>query len=111
MSNVWVKSGRVLDLIPSTTTGVLTGSWMFKDSPYSAIQAIVTGTGVVGATITIEVSNDGVNSVSTALGVITVSGTTAASDGFTTEAPWKYIRAVVSSPSGTISGISVLMGV
>lgn len=108
---VFVRSGRVTDLLPSTTTGDVTGSWRYKDAPKSAIQATVVGTGTVSCTVTIQASNDATYAVATAVGVITLSGTTSSSDGFTTDAPWKYLRAVVSSSSGTISSISVTMGV
>lgn len=100
--NVRVKSGYVMDLLSSNgvTTNV-TGDWKFKDAPNTGVQTTVTGTGAVAATITIQVSNDGVNPVGTAAGTITLSGTTSASDGFAINAAWKYIRAVVSGISGT----------
>jgi len=113
--NVWIKCGRVMNLLPEAPntppTGATTGAWLYKDSPFASFQAIVNGTGAIGATVVIQGSNDGVNAVSTVLGTITLSGTTAVSDGFVTTASWKYVRAVVSAPSGTISSISVLMGV
>ena len=111
--NVWVKCGKTYNLVSQDTppTGAITGAWLYKDSPYTTVQAIVNGTGAVGATVTIQVSNDGVNAVATVLGTITLSGTTVASDGFSSTASWKYIRAVISAPSGTISSISVIAGV
>lgn len=110
--NVWVKSGKVMDLLVGATT-TSTGAWRYKDAPKATIQATVTGTGAITAGITIEVSNDGTNAVGTALGTISLSGTTSASDGFTTDAPWKYIRARVTSTggAGTISSIDVNLGV
>ena len=109
--NVFVKSGRVTDLLPSTTTGNVTGDWRYKDAPKSAIQATVVGTGAVACTVTIQASNDATYAVNTNVGVITLSGTTSFSDGFTTDAPWKYLRAVVTGSSGTISSIQVLMSI
>lgn len=111
--NVWLKCGKVYNLVSqdSPPTGALTGAWIYKDSPYSTFQATVNGTGAVGVTVTIQVSNDATNAVATSLGTITLSGTTVASDGFAATASWKYVRAVLSAPSGTISSISVLMGV
>lgn len=52
----------------------------------------------------------------TALGTVTLSGTTSAtapalSDGFTTTAPWRYVRAVVTNITGTGATVQVLMGV
>lgn len=108
--NVWVKSGRITDILVSATT-TTTGSWMYKDAPNATYQATVSGTGAVSATIVIDVSNDGVNAVTTALGTITLSGTTSASDGFTTSAPWKYVRARITAISGTNATVNVNQGV
>lgn len=72
-------------------------------------QAAVAGTGVVSATVVIEVSNDGINFIT--LGTITLSGTNVASDGFTTNAAWQYSRARVSAISGTGATVNAVMGV
>jgi len=111
-SNVWLKSGKVYNLTPAagvTSTGAQ--SQIYKDSPYSTFQATVVGTGTVSATINIEVSLDGTNWCSTVAGTITLSGTTSATDGFTTSASWKYVRANVTAISGTGATVTVLMGV
>jgi hypothetical protein len=55
------------------------------------------------------------NWCATALGTITLTGTTTAaapsvSDGFTTASPWRYVRAVLSAISGTGATVIVLMG-
>lgn len=95
--NVFVKSGRVTDLIPAGTDTTLTGNWMYKDAPKSAIQVVATA----AATVEFEVSNDGTNAVATLLGTVTLAA--AGSDGFTTDAPWKYIRAKITANSGTVN--------
>ena len=84
---------------------------VIKTPPVRAIQATVVGSGAVGVTVTIQASNDATYAVATNVGVITLSGTTNASDGFTTDAPWKYLRAVTSGVSGSITSIQVLMSV
>ena len=94
--NVWIKSGRVIDIL-AATSGTPTGSWMFKDAPLTSVQVVSTA----AATVVIEVSNDGVNAVATALGTITLGG--AGSDGLTSNAPWKYIRARVTANAGTVN--------
>ena len=104
--NVFVKSGRVTDIL-SGATATVTGNWMFKDAPNTGIQASVTGTGAVGATIVIEMSNDGVNPLSTPAGTITLSGTTSNADGFVTDAAWKFIRARITAISGTGATVNV----
>ncbi len=114
-SNVWVKSGAVRNMYPEpgiVSGGTLTGQWLYKDSPTTTYQATVTGTGAVSATVVIEYSNDGVNALSTVGGTITLSGTTTSSDGFTSVAPWKYVRArTTANPSGTGATVQVYMGV
>ncbi|HET8688196.1 MAG TPA: hypothetical protein VFM18_16300 [Methanosarcina sp.] len=114
--NVWLKSGKVYNLTPETnyTSGVTTTGAqpaVFKDSPYSAFSATVKGTGTVSATINIEVSNNGTDWVATPMGTITLSGTNSATDGFTSVAPWKYVRANVTAISGTGATVVVRMGV
>lgn len=111
--NVWVKSGRVMNLFSGsgvTSTGA--GSFVYKDSPDTSFQATVTGTGAVTATVDIEYSNNGVDVVDTVGGTITLSGTTSHSDGFVSQnAPWKYVRANVTAISGTGATVQVYMGV
>ena len=109
-ANVWVKSGKTYNLIDAkTTTGA--GISIFKDAPITTFQASGTtsaggGTGV----ITIEVSNDGSNWLT--LGTISLTlSTTASSDGFVANAPWKFVRANVTTLSGTGASVSALMGV
>jgi hypothetical protein len=108
-STVFVRSGQVMGLGSGITSAPTAGNWQFKDAPKSAIQAVVTGSGTVTATIVIEVSNDGVNPVATPLGTITINGTAPQSDGFTTDAPWKFIRARVTAISGTSASVAVNM--
>lgn len=111
MGNVNLKSGYVHDLMKNVTTNS-TGGWKYKDSPHATFHAVLTGTGAVTATITIEVSNDGVNAVSTAAGTITLNGSAPQSDGFTTQhSPWKYVRAVTTNVTGTGATVNVYMGV
>jgi len=74
-----------------------------------AFQATVTGTGAVTATVAIQVSNDDTNWIT--LGTITLSGTTSATDGFTSDAPWGYVRANVTAISGTGAAVTATMGV
>ncbi len=98
-SNVFVKSGTILTLL-AVSSGTPTGSWMFKDAPKTAIQVVATG----AATVVFEVSNDGINAVATTLGTVTLAA--AGSDGFTTDAPWKYIRARVTANAANVSVIA-----
>ena len=96
-TNVFVRSGRVMDIVPENSTSTFTGNWVFKDAPKAAIQVVATG----AATVVFDVSNDGINALATVLGTVTLAG--AGSDGFTTDAPWKYIRARVTANAGAIT--------
>ena len=62
------------------------------------VQAKVSGTGSVSATVVIECSTDGLDWVT--LGTITLSGTTSATDGFAAVA-WPHMRPKVTAISGT----------
>jgi hypothetical protein len=98
----------------ATATGFSNAT--FKDSPLSTFQGIVDGTGTVTATVAILGSNDDLTGQGTAtnwvtLGTITLSGITTATDGFSTEAPWKFVAAQVTAVSGTGTQVRVLMGV
>jgi hypothetical protein len=68
-----------------------------------------TSAGAGAASVNIEVSNDGTNWL--ALGNIALTlATTAASDGFTSEASWTHIRGNVVSISGTGASVTLYMG-
>lgn len=108
-SNVWIKSGTSRTLPGGTTTGAKEKE--YKDSPLTTYQITVAGTGAVSATVLIEVSNDGTNFCSTPLGTVAISGTTSATDGFTTNAPWKFHRANISAISGTGATVTITYGV
>ena len=68
-----------------------------------------TSAGAGAATILIQVSNDNSNWIT--MGTITLTlATTSSSDGFTSDAPWRYVRANVSAISGTDASVNVRMG-
>ena len=110
MANVTIKTGGKKDILKGVT-GTQTGSWIYKESPFTTFQATVTGTGAVSATVVIDVSNDATNVVGTPMGTITLSGTTSSSDGFTSVAPWAYCRARVTAISGTGATVDVNIGI
>lgn len=108
-SNVVDSVGKITGY---TGLGNTTGSAKYKDSPWTTFQAVLTTTSGSGtATVNIYGSNDGTNWCSTPLGTITLNGVSGTSDGFTTVAPWKYVRAVSSSVTGTGGLCYVLMGI
>jgi len=98
-TNVFVKSGHAINLVPDLSSGTFTGDWKYKDAPLTTIQVVATG----AATVVFDVSNDGVNAVATTLGTVTLAA--AGSDGFVCDAPWKYIRARVTANAVAVSVI------
>ena len=116
--NVYLKSGeqpRYFAFANGLTgaTGATASAAIYKESPLASFQAIVTGSGTVSTTVGIQASNEeatgqGTNANWITIGTITVSGSTAATDGFTTLAPWRFVRANVTGASGTVA---VIMGV
>ena len=74
----------------------------------NTIQAVVTGTGAVAATVEIDVSLDQQNWLP--LRTITLAGTNVATDGFAFLAKWVFIRANLISISGTSASVTVNMG-
>lgn len=92
----------------TTTSGSATGDSTTAFSADRTFQATVSGTGAVSATVLIEVSNDGVGFM--LMATITLSGTTSATDGFVSSAPWSYVRARTTAISGTGATVVVLMG-
>lgn len=119
-NNVYIKSGEQPRYFAfsgvNSTTATGSSTAVYKESVYSTFQAIVTGTGAVGATVVIECSNEEATGQGTkanwlTLGTITLTGTTTATDGFTSTAPWRFVRARVSAVSGTGAIVEVIMGV
>lgn len=119
--NVYIKSGEQPRYFAFSgvnyATGTASSTAIYKESPYSTFQAIATGTsGSVAATVEIQVSNEeatgqGTNANWITIGTITLSGTTPVTDGFTTIAPWRFMRAKVSGVTGTATKVEVIMGV
>jgi hypothetical protein len=120
MSDVKIKSGEqpryfAWSGVNSTTaTGRSTAA--YKESPWSTFQAIVTGTGTVGATVVVQGSNEdatfnGVKSNWVTIDTYTLSGTTTATNGSTSVSTWRYVSANVTAISGTNATVEVIMGV
>jgi hypothetical protein len=108
-----IAVSKLLDAITATATGaaVVLDAPAFhgRASCQCGFQAIVTGTGAVGATVLIEVSNDGTNWET--VHTITLSGTTSDSDGVASEVPWAFVRARCTALSGTGAALTVLKSV
>lgn len=84
-----------------------TGAAIQDITPGGAFQATIIGTGAISCTVTIQASLDATNWLT--LGTIALSGTTSATDGFSSIASWSSYRAVVTAATGIISSIRVNM--
>lgn len=96
--------------IPLLTNRIATATGTTREAPGpgATVQATVTGTGAVSATVAIQVSNDGTAWLT--LGTLTLSGTTSATNGLALNAHWVYIRGVISAISGTSATVNAIMG-
>lgn len=94
-----IQAGGHQTILASSSTGP--GEWyrLHPQIRNVTFQAIATGaSATIGSTVEIHVSNDGINKVATLLGTISLNSTsTSASDGFTMDAHWEYVRAQVNS--------------
>lgn len=77
--------------------------------PFRVYQATVVGTGAVSATVNVEGSLDGTYFIP--VGIISLSGTTSATDGFASQAQWQYVRGNITAISGTGAALTLLMSV
>jgi hypothetical protein len=102
-----LASGAVL---LDTATSVRTGEAVRNYAQVSTYQATGrTWTGIGGATVKIEVSNDGLAWLEA--GEIKLALTDAVSTcGFVMTAPWSNVRARLSAISGTGAYVTVTMG-
>lgn len=108
--NVRIAIGTVKDLLGDGQTTNATGSAVYKDAYYGYVQAHIAGTGAVSATVTIYGSNDGTIWSKTALATISLTGTTIDTEGAAVNASCKFIRAVISSISGTDATVTATLG-
>ncbi len=103
MTQILIK--KLLDAVTTTTTGSMKDALKYA---LRTFQAVVAGTGAVTATVEVQVSLDNSNWLT--LATITLSGTTSASDGYVSEAPWPYVRGKVTAISGTSAAVTLYMG-
>jgi hypothetical protein len=110
MNDVRVSSGLSRNMLfagSKTVSAPANSTAIYKESPWGTFQVI----SAAAATVLIQGSNEdltgqGTNSNWVLIGTITLAA--AGSDGFATEAPWKYVRASVTAAT---AATSVLMGV
>jgi hypothetical protein len=94
----------------SAATVVNTKTTTLSNISKKTFQAVgTTSSGAGAATIVCRGSNDGSNWISLATITLTLS-TTASSDGFAMDAPWRNIQCEVTAISGTGASVSVYVG-
>lgn len=89
--------------------GKATGS--LSNPPYQTFQAVVTGTGAVSASVTLQGSNDAVNWTNIGSALAVASGTAPQNAAVTTNTVWQYFQANVTALTGTGAACAVTMGI
>lgn len=107
MSDVDQIVTKIGVLTTISTTNAINQDGMSVDRTF---QATLTGTGAVSATVVFEVSNDGVGWLSDENSTFVISGTNLTSVGFTSKAPWGYVRGKVLAISGTSASVTFTVG-
>lgn len=92
----------------TSRTATATGSTIEAPGPGATVQAVVTGTGALTATVVVQVSNDGAAWLT--ISTLSLSGTTSATQGMALDAHWVYIRADLTVLTGTGATVNVWMG-
>lgn len=97
---------KLLNAATSTGAGIAHIPWGTKRT-FQATGA--TSAGVGAATIIVQVSNDNENWMDMATIELTLSDTPS-SDGFVTDAGWKYVRGNIDAISGTNAMVTLWIG-
>jgi len=100
-NNLFARSTKLLTNIQASGTP---GNALNMPPGRKTYQASVDGTGAVTASVNIEGSNDGTHF--DVIGTISISGTTNASDSFTSEDQYMFVRANPTAISGTSAAIN-----
>ena len=105
---ITISSVNILpDAITGSTTGARFSAGFSEKRTFQGTG--VTSAGAGSATVIVEVSNDGTNWIT--MGTITLAFTTTlGTDGFTSDAPWRYLRARTTAIAGTDATVNVWMG-
>lgn len=104
-----VKNNSLVMVSGATATGTGSGIDIFGTNwTFQAYGSTSAGTGA--ATILVQVSNVDVDATYITMGTISLTlGTTVTSDGFSSNAAWKYVRYKISAISGTNAAVTVVL--
>ena len=98
------KSIILLDAVTAATTS----DWAFLGEDQTTAQATVVGTGALTASVNLEYSNDRIAALSGF--TIALAGNTSVSDGDLTQPKWTWVRADLTSITGTGAKVTVTVG-
>lgn len=102
-----VRSITLLSPATSAVTGdPFDGPW--NTARRGMVQAVITGTGALTATVTVQGSNNGVN-WTTVGSAMSLSGTTSDTKTQAVDYPWALLRAVSASLTGTGATVSAYL--
>lgn len=94
------------------TAAIAIGAGAFVETRAGAFSVIVSGATTIGAgsaTVSVQGSHDGITPVLLATVSLELSAT-AASDGFGSAVPYRYVRAAVTAISGTNAAVNATLG-
>ena len=100
-----IEADAILNAVIATGTGESRRP-IRRELTFQAVG--ITSAGAGSATIDVEVSNDGDNWEVAGTITLTLS-TTSSSDGFASNAPWKFVQGNVTAISGTDATVSLYM--
>ena len=106
------QAKQVTTLLSNEDTASTVSNYVSLKPTPKTIQAVITGTGTVSATILWYGSNTDGNIVSNGAlwATTTLSGTTNDSSGITVEEEWPYMYCVLSAISGTNAQVTATVG-
>lgn len=111
-----IQGAGTLLVLLKDAIAVVNGAFVIPIGKDRTFQAFLSGTGVLSATVAIQVSNDprvetdAGNAKWITLGTISLSDTTTTA-GLASVEPWKYTRAAITAISGTAATVSAILAV
>lgn len=100
---------NIQNIFTNATTNA-TSSYIFANNFTNVVQASISGTGAVSATVTIYGSIYKQNTGGVSAAVLTLSGTNTASTGTALTNPWPYYYAVITAITGTSAKVTCDIG-
>lgn len=106
-----ILGAPIVSTLLNAVTTTQTGSAVAANRGNRSVQATVSGTGAVSATVSIYGNTTNSNSGGVLVGTISLSGTTSNSDGFISDSSWPYLYADLTAISGTSAAVTVKVAI